>query len=521
MRVLLVTGQIAKEMVEGYARESPVETSVLALRVPVAALLTPRQIAREIRKMDLRGFDMILVPGLITGDVSIVEKTVSIPAFKGPRYAADLPAVLDALGQMKLSKTVPACDLLKDELLRKALEDMKAVEKDQDALLKNSGNMLIGGLAVGRDFPMRIMAEIIDAPLLSDEELRKRARRYVESGAEIIDVGMIAGEARPKDAERAVKAVKEAVNVPVSIDTLDPEEMKSAVSAGVNLILSVDAGNAEDVAQFAHEVTVVVIPTNHRGGHFPKEAMERVKALEENIKRVTQLGMTKVVGDLILDPVNVPGTLESLVAYHGFARRNPSIPLLFGVGNVTELMDADSPGINALLAGLASEVGASILLTTEGSDKARGSVGELATASRMMFLAKRRSSVPKDLGLDLLLLKDKRNREEPYSRRVEMETQVIMAKGVKAAQFDPRGHFKIMVDRDGESIVALHFSTAGHGKPDAVIKGKDAEEVYMKIIEMDLITRLDHAAYLGRELGKAEIALKTGKGYIQDNPMFS
>jgi dihydropteroate synthase len=34
------------------------------------------------------------------------------------------------------------------------------------------------------------------------------------------------------------------------------------------------------------------------------------------------------------------------------------------------------------------------------------------------------------------------------------------------------------------------------------------------------VTRLDHAAYLGSELAKAEIALRTGKEYIQDTVLF-
>ena len=46
-------------------------------------------------------------------------------------------------------------------------------------------------------------------------------------------LGMVAGESRPKDAKRVVAAVKAAVNVPVSIDSLDPEEIKAAVSAGL------------------------------------------------------------------------------------------------------------------------------------------------------------------------------------------------------------------------------------------------------------------------------------------------
>ena len=80
-------------------------------------------------------------------------------------------------------------------------------------------------------------------------------------------------------------------------------------------------------------------------------------------------------------------------------------------------MDADSVGVNALLARLSQEVDASILLATEKSDKTKGTVAEEVAAAKMMFLAKKRGSVPKDLGIHLLILKDKRNREEPYDKK--------------------------------------------------------------------------------------------------------
>lgn len=521
VKVLLITGLLARDMVAHYAQKSDVKTRVLALKVPVAALLTPKYIAKETEKLNLRAFDIILVPGLVRGDASIIEDTTGVPAFKGPRYAADLPTVLNLLGQVKLSKVTSACDLLKDELQRKALQEIYLAEKNRDVLLKNPANMLIRELAIGRGFPIRVMAEIVDAPLLSDDEIQAMARRYVKLGAEIIDVGMVAGESRPSDTGRAVEAVRSVVNVPVSIDTLDSDEAREAVSAGADIILSVDGGNVEDMAAFASKVAVVVIPTNHRKGYFPKKAEERINLLEENIGKARKLGIRRIIGDLILDPVNMPGIIESLIAFNKFAKRNPDIPLLFGVGNVTELVDADSVGINALLAGIASEIGASILLTTEKSDKAKGSIKELATASKMMFLAKKRGSVPKDLGLDLLILKDKRIREEPYNREIEAETQVLIAaEKRKPPLFDPKGCFKIMIDRANDVIAALHFSTSKRDKPTVVIKGKNAEDMYAKIVEIGLVTRLDHAAYLGSELAKAEIALKTGKEYIQDNPVF-
>ena len=139
----------------------------------------------------------------------------------------------------------------------------------------------------------------------------------------------------------------------------------------------------------------------------------------------------------------------------------------------------------------------------------------------MMFLAKRRGSVPKDLGIDLLVLKDKRKHEEVYDKEIEAYTHVTVAKeDSKPATLDPQGVFRIVVERDAETIVALHFATSEANKPSTIVKGKTAETVYAKIVEMRLVTRLDHGAYLGSELAKAEVALKTGKEYIQDRPLF-
>ena len=503
---------------ERYARESSVETEVFALKVPVAALLSPEQIAKAIKKERVSDFDLILVPGLMRGDASVIASAVGVPTFKGSRYAADLPTVLDALGRVKLSTVTPACDLLREELLQKALREMDAVEKNRDVLLKKPRNMLVGELAVGRDFPMRVLAEIVDAALMPIGEIQRLAKHFVDMGADLIDVGMVSGESRPADARRAVEAVKRVVNVPVSIDTLDPDEIREAVAAGADLILSVDAGNVEQIAPFASDVAVVVIPTNQREGVFPEKAEDRIRFLEEIMEKAGRLGMKRLLADLILEPSNV---LESMVAFRDFGAKHPDVPLFVGVSNVTELFDADSVGVNALLARLSSEVNASMLLATEKSSKAQGTVREEAVAAKMMFLAKKRGSVRKDLGIDLLVLKDKRKHEEAYDKTLEGDAQVTVAdEEAKPSSVDPKGVFKITVDRNAETIVALHFAAAEAEKPTIIVKGETAEAVYAKIVEMGLVTRLDHAAYLGSELAKAEIALRTGKEYIQDSQLF-
>lgn len=378
--------------------------------------------------------------------------------------------------------------------------------------------MRIHDLAIGRDFPMRVMAEIVDAPLMDKQEISRLAKHYVELGADIIDLGMVAGESRSRDAGDLVKTVKQVVTVPVSIDTLDPEEIREAVSAGADLVLSGDAGNLESIAQFVRITPIVIIPTNQREGYFPRSVSDRVVFLEKLIARAKKLGISRILGDLVLEPSDV---LQSLLAFHDFAVRNPDIPLFVGISNVTELMDADSIGVNALLARISSELQASVLLATEKSDKAKGTVLEEVLASKMMFLAKKRDSVPKDLGIDLLVLKDKRNREETYDQEIETHTQVVIASEKTGdIEIGTEGMFKILLDRKQAYIVAIYFASPKMDNPLIVIKGKTAESVYRKIIEMGTVKRLDHAAYMGSELEKAEIALKTGKEYIQDKVMF-
>ncbi len=518
MKALLVTGQLAQDIVAKYAKESAVETKTIALKIAVAAFLTPKTIIEKLKNLNLTGFNVILVPGLMRGDTNLISKATGIPTFKGPRYAADLPTILNSLCEVQLSTTTPADDLLREKLQKQALQEIEKTEKNRLELLKKPSSMLIGNLAIGKDFPMRVLAEIVDAALMDKETIQQTAKRFVKAGADLIDVGMIAGESQPEKAKRIVEWVKQVVNVPVSIDTLDPAEIRAAVQAGAELVLSGDAGNIQEIAPFASKVAVVVIPTNQRQGYFPKKAQDRVNYLEEIIFNAKKLGINRCLADLILEPTNI---LESFIAFKEFASRNPDVPLFVGISNVTELIDADSVGVNAILARLSSEVEASILLATEKSDKAKGTVGEEVTAAKMMFLAKKRGSVPKDLGIDLLILKDKRFHEEPYDKKLEAKANVVkVSEKLEPVTLDSKGMFKIAVDRVEHVLVAVYYDSIQMDKSINVVKGKTAESVCVKILEMGLVSTLDHAAYLGSELAKAEVALRTGKEYIQDSSLF-
>jgi dihydropteroate synthase-like protein len=520
LKVLLVTGKLAEETVKTHAtQQKNFETEVAVLNYPVAAFLNSETIIAGLKNCNLKNIDMIITPGLSYGNTQIITDNLGVPTFKGPKYAADIPVILEEYDKIQLSTTIPACVLLQKVLSERALKEIEKAEQNHKELSKQpDSSMVIKNLVINKNLPMRVMAEIVDAALMDNEEIQCLAKNFVTQGAHIIDVGMLAGKSDPENAKRIVKAVKAVVDVPVSIDTLDPEEIQAAVCAGVDMILSLDAGNIDKLATFATDIPVVIIPTNQREGYFPKKASERVPLIEELILKAQKFGFKKILADLILEPTNV---LESFIAFKNFSVKHPDIPLFVGVANVTELFDADSVGINALLSMLSAEVNANIMLATEKSIKAKGTIREEVTAAKMMYLAKKRASVPKDLGIDLLVLKDKRSREEPYDTALEKESNLTFATDETVSSYlDSVGMFKINLDRKNNDIVASMFTDVSMDKPLNIIKGKTAKAVYTKIVQLGLVTRLDHAAYLGSELEKADIALKTGKEYIQDTCLF-
>ena len=116
------------------------------------------------------------------------------------------------------------------------------------------------------------------------------------------------------------------------------------------------------------------------------------------------------------------------------------------------------------------------------------------------------------------MLKEKRWTENKYTLN---EDYLQTLSGIGETEFDPdqTGWFNIHVDRKENQIIAV-FYPSGSEAPNIVIKGDDSRVVYQTIIRKKLITKLDHAAYLGKELEKASIALKLGRSYVQDIPLF-
>ncbi len=516
MKILLVTGKLAAESIREQTKDIPHEIEVVALPVTVAAFMTPAYAARHLAKMELSGYDMILLPGTVNGDVSPVEEATGIPTYKSTLHASDLPLVLSM--DIEFSKTIPASLLVRDALVKQAEDEVRAVENDWEAILSAQGGMVIGGkLPVSNGLPMRVLAEIVNAPTLSMDAIRSRALYYESQGADLIDIGMLASNPKPEAIPKIIDTIRDAVDLPVSIDTLNVDEIKSSIDAGIDLILSLDAGNLADIAPHINDEAVVILPTNMKEGYLPKTAEERVEFLSKTIEDARSLSINNIIGVLVVEPLLNPGLLEGLKAYDLFHKRHPETLLLFGIGNAVELIDADSPGVIAALSALAREAGSNMLHIPEYSVKAGGSVRDALRASHMMFLSERRGSVLKDLGMDLLQLKEKRWTEHTYS--LDTDIEILQGVGETTYRPDKTGWFNVHVDRDENKIVAVFYPT-GSKEPSAVIKGDDARVVYQTIIREKLITKLDHAAYLGKELEKAAMALKLGRSYVQDEPLF-
>jgi tetrahydromethanopterin S-methyltransferase subunit A len=79
---------------------------------------------------------------------------------------------------------------------------------------------------------------------------------------------------------------------------------------------------------------------------------------------------------------------------------------------------------------------------------------------------------------------------------------------------DPAGYFVIYVDRARGMLSLEHY--LNDGLLDTVIEGSSAAELYTPAIDRGLISRLDHAAYLGWELARAEESLRSGEPFVQD-----
>ena len=442
-RILFVTGKLAepalRRQLHELAPQAGFEAEVAVLNITVAALMTANWVARHLAVPP--GIDRVILPGLCRGDVREVGPLAEL----GPKDLRDLP-----------------------EFFGKASGPPHGY---------------------GR-FDIEILAEINHAPTKTREAILAEARHYRASGADVIDLGCDPGATWPGVGD-AVKALRDE-GLRVSIDSFDSSEVEAALAAGAELVLSVNSTNVGNARRWQDRS-----PSRKQG--FEVVAIPDTPSDLDSLARTAeQLAKWNIPHrlDPILEPIGF-GFAASLGRYIETRRRFPDAELMMGIGNLTELTDADSAGINVLLAGFCQEVGIRSVLTTEVINWCRSSVKEFDLARRLVFHAVNEKMLPKRLEPGLVMLRDPKMYEQGEAALAELASNIT----------DP--NYRVFAER-GE-IHVLNGSV--------YIRGADPFEVFEKLLAADSKLDASHAFYLGYELSKAATALTLGKNYTQDQAL--
>jgi dihydropteroate synthase-like protein len=317
---------------------------------------------------------------------------------------------------------------------------------------------------------------------MTPEAIVNAALSFRESGADIVDLGGNPGTGVP-DVEEKLAALKDRGFI-VSVDTFHRETILRAANSGADLILSVNSSNMDLLCQTDKKCRFVVVPD------YEGDESGYVASLEANVREATRMS-----ADVIADPILCPpmlGFVQSLCRYYEYRSLHPDAPMMMGAGNVSELLEADSSGVNALLAACIQELGVEYVLTTEVAPWARGTVRELRAARGIMKTASKRKAPPKRISQALRELKGPPPRYGEEQLR-EMQSSVTDL------------NWRIFVTED--AVCAFNR--------DRFLCGRDIAEIYSGMGMTDPA----HSFYVGRELQKAAIALRLGRNYVQDDDL--
>ncbi|WP_024276525.1 DUF6513 domain-containing protein [Hyphomicrobium sp. 802] len=432
-RIVLVTGSLAEPRVKRVAEElndPDLEPVVANIGVKVAALMTTEIVERRLKLPEHA--DRVIMPGRFRGDLERLSDHFGTRFERGPEEIADLP-----------------------EYLGHAARKIDLSEQD-----------------------VKIFGEIVDATLMTPEQIVERSRKYRADGADVIDLGCLPDSPFPH-LEASIAALH-ADGAKVSVDSFNPEELSRATRAGADYLFSLS------------EKTISIVDE----GPAAPILISAGAADMDSLDRVIDIMIAKgrpFYADPILDPIHY-GFTASVARYYDLRKRRPDIPILMGIGNVTELTDADTTGINAILMGMCSELHITAVLAVQVSPHCRTAIKEFDRARREYFAARKANALPQGFGSGLMALRDRKGfastPEEIRSLASEIRDQ----------------NYRIEVAEDGIHI----YNRDGHHVSD------DPFQLYPH-----LDTRADpgHAFYLGVETARAEIAYRLGKRYAQDEPL--
>jgi len=438
-RIHFVTGKLAehslRQVLERLAPRAGFDCTMQVLNITVAALMTTPWIARRLEGP--AGTSRVLIPGSCRGPLEVFAEVTPVPVERGPE---DLRCLDEFFGQQSRDRS------------------------DYGA------------------FDIEIIAEINHAPRLAAADLLAEARRLTAAGADRIDIGCDPGSVWGGVGDAVRMLVTE--GFAVSIDSFEPREIAAAARAGASLVLSVNSTNVAAAADWG--VEVVAVP----------DVPATLEGLDETIERLAAEGVRHRI-DPVLEPIGF-GFAESLGRYLDVRKRYPEAEMMMGIGNLTELTDVDTAGVNTLLLGFCQETGIRSVLTTQVIHWAASSVKECALARALVHHAVTNRTLPKHLEPGLVTLRGGKPRVHGQ------ETLDRLAAAIR----DP--NFRIFAERG-----RLHIVGAG-----LHLESRDPFELFEALgrAGRDDVDP-SHAFYLGYEMAKAVTALSLGKDYRQDQPL--
>jgi dihydropteroate synthase-like protein len=332
-----------------------------------------------------------------------------------------------------------------------------------------------------------IIAEINHCPRLKLPEIVRYADELRAAGADVIDLGCEPAQ-RWSDVGDAVRALV-AEGHRVSIDSFDMVEVTAAAAAGAELVLSVNSSNRQAAVDWGIEVVAVPDDPHTLAG------------LDDTVEWLASRAVPLRI-DPILEPIGF-GFGASLVRYAECRRRYPDAAMMMGVGNLTELTDVDSAGVNLMLLALCQEWQIESVLTTQVINWARTSVQECAIARALVFHSIQQKVLPKHLDTRLLVARD---------------AKVMAADAVELDQLAESirdNNYRIFASDNEVHLVGkqLHLH---HRDPFVVM-----QQLLQSGPGGSCPKNLDasHAFYLGFEMHKALTATTLGKQYVQDESL--
>ncbi len=434
-----VTGRLAegavREIVDQLSHQHSFAYSIGVMPITVAALMTPRWLKRHLIVPPQATH--LIVPGYLENGSAELSAAIEIPVICGPK-------------------------------------DCRAIPE------------LFGGMRRQDDFgeqDIDIIAEINHAPRSAIAEIVRIGKRLRDDGADVIDFGCDPSTRCATIGDYIAALVDEGLRV--SVDTFDSWEAAEATRRGASLVLSVNSTNRNEAVDWGCEV--VAIPD------IPGDE----KSFEKTIDFLTDRGVRFRL-DPILEPIGA-GFTDSLLRYAATRNKYPDAAMMMGIGNLTELTDVDSAGLNMMLIAVCQELQVRSVLTTQVINWARSSVRECDLARRLVHYAVRHGVPPKRLADGLVMLRDAKLR--PFAT----STLASLAESIKD------NNYRIFA-QDNE----LHLIAAGLHLSD-----DDPFRLFERLMKEAISKNVDagHAFYLGYEMAKASIALNLGKQYTQDQAL--